>query len=521
MKSQLQRYAGRLREDHKNTEGHRRFTCNVYVVMDRIKKLINARLPADSFARNVVTLMTGTTFAQALLILVAPILTRLYSPDDFGVFALYTSILGIIAVVACWRYELAIVLPEKDEDAANLLVLSICICFGMALFTLVLVALFREPVATLLNAPELAPWLWFMPLSLLAAGLFAAFNYWSTRQKQFKRLAARTITQSIVTATAQIGTGVVHPTVSAGGLIGGSIVGQLTATGRLAWQIAKDEGQQIRNSITKLNTIQMSIRYKDFPIYSSWSGLLNSASTMLPALLLGYFFTPAVVGFYALGHRVLAMPMGVVGGSIAQVFFPRATEARRTGNLDRLSLDMFNRLLAIGFVPFLLITIVAPDLFALVFGAGWWVAGEYVRWMSIWLLFVFISSPLSTMYAVMERQREGLIVNIVMFSSRLIVLVIGGIKGDALFTIAIFGITGAVLWVVNCIYIQHLAGVSPIKLVKVIIQQVGYGVPYAALPILVYLGTSNSLAFVLSAMGAGIIFLTVQAYRIRRTGALI
>jgi len=182
---------------------------------------------------------------------------------------------------------------------------------------------------------------------------------------------------------------------------------------------------------------------------------------------------------------------------------------------------MFNRLLAIGFVPFLLITIVAPDLFALVFGAGWWVAGEYVRWMSIWLLFAFISSPLSTMYAVMERQREGLIVNIVMFSSRLIVLVIGGIKGDALFTIAIFGITGAVLWVVNCIYIQHLAGVSPIKLVKVIIQQVGYGVPYAALPILVYLGTSNSLAFVLSAMGAGIIFLTVQAYRIRRTGALI
>ena len=465
--------------------------------------------------------MTGTTFAQALMILVAPILTRLYSPEDFGVYALYTSILGIIAVVACWRYELAIVLPEKDEDAANLLVLSICICFGMAVLTLILVAVVRNPVANLLGAPELAPWLWFMPLSLLAAGLFQAFNYWSTRRKQFRRLAARTITQSTVTATAQIGTGVLYPAASAGGLIGGSIVGQLTATGRLAWQIGRDEGQQIRNAINKFSIKQMLIRYKDFPIYSSWSGLLNSASTMLPALLLGYFFTPAVVGFYALGHRVLAMPMGVVGGSIAQVFFPRATEARRTGDLDRLSLEMFKRLLAIGFVPILLITIVAPDLFALIFGARWWVAGEYVRWMSVWLLFVFISSPLSTMYAVMERQREGLIVNIVMFSSRLIVLVVGGIKGDALFTIAIFGITGAVLWVFNCIYIQHLAGVPPIKLVKVIIQQVVYGLPYAALPILVYLGTLNSLAFVLSAIGAGIIFLIVQAYRIRKTGAFV
>ena len=455
------------------------------------------------------------------MILVAPILTRLYSPEDYGISALYGSILGIFAVVACWRYELAIVLPEKDEDAANLLVLSICICFGMAVLTLILVAVVRNPVANLLGAPELAPWLWFMPLSLLAAGLFQAFNYWSTRRKQFRRLAARTITQSTVTATAQIGTGVLYPAASAGGLIGGSIVGQLTATGRLAWQIGRDEGQQIRNAINKFSIKQMLIRYKDFPIYSSWSGLLNSASTMLPALLLGYFFTPAVVGFYALGHRVLAMPMGVVGGSIAQVFFPRATEARRTGDLDRLSLEMFKRLLAIGFVPILLITIVAPDLFALIFGARWWVAGEYVRWMSVWLLFVFISSPLSTMYAVMERQREGLIVNIVMFSSRLIVLVVGGIKGDALFTIAIFGITGAVLWVFNCIYIQHLAGVPPIKLVKVIIQQVVYGLPYAALPILVYLGTLNSLAFVLSAIGAGIIFLIVQAYRIRKTGAFV
>lgn len=489
--------------------------------MDRIKKLINARLPAGSFARNVVTLMTGTTFAQALLILVAPILTRLYSPDDFGVFALYTSILGIMAVVACWRYELAIVLPEKDEDAANVLVLSILICFIMAVLTLLLVVLFRIQLATVLGTPELATWLWFMPLSLIAAGLFRAFNYWSTRRKQFNRLAARTITQSTVTAATQIGTGALYPAASAGGLIGGSIVGQLIATGRLAWQISRDEGKQIKNYFCIKGIRRVLTRYRRFPIYDSWSGLLNTASTMLPALLLGYFFTPAVVGYYALGHRVLAMPMGVVGGSIAQVFFPQAIEAKRKGDLNRLTLDMFQRLLSIGFVPILLITIVAPDLFAVIFGVRWWIAGEYVRWLSLWLLFVFISSPLSTMYAVMERQRDGLIVNIIMFGSRLLALIIGGIKGDALFTIALFGLTGAILWIGNCIYILRLAEVPAQRAYSVIIKQIIWGTPFALFPIGVWYASYNSLAFVLAGIGSGCIFLVLQAYSLKKTGALI
>jgi len=242
---------------------------------------------------------------------------------------------------------------------------------------------------------------------------------------------------------------------------------------------------------------------------------------MLPALLLGYFFTPAVVGYYALGHRVLAMPMGVVGGSIAQVFFPRANEAKRSGNLDQLTLEMFQRLLAIGFVPILLITIVAPDLFAVIFGARWLIAGEYVRWLSLWLLFVFISSPLSNLYSVMERQRDGLIVNIIMFSTRLLALIIGGIKGDALFTIALFGITGAILWIFNCTYILHLAGVPARKAYITILRQVIRGTPYALLLVAVWVVSNNSLAFVLAGIGSGIIFLIVQAYRIKKTGAFI
>jgi lipopolysaccharide exporter len=484
-------------------------------MINKLQETIANKLPTGGFARNVVTLMTGTTFAQALGILVAPILTRLYGPGDYGVAALYGSILGIFTVVACWRYELAIVLPEKDKDAANVFALSILICFGMATLTLVLVALFRIQVANLLGAPELAPWLWFMPLSLIAAGFFQAFMYWSTRRKQFRRLAIRTITQSTVAAGAKLSAGVVlNP--GPGGLIGGDIFGQLVATGQLAWQIIRDEGRTIISNVNRKGFKRVLIRYKRFPLFDSWAGMLNSASTMLPALLLGYFFTPAVVGHYSLGHSVLAMPMGVIGGSIAQVFFPQATEARRSGSLDRLALDMFQRLLTIGFVPILLVAIVAPDLFTIIFGERWWTAGVYVRWLSLWMLFVFISSPISTIFTVLERQRDYLIVNIIMFSTRLLALIIGGIKGNALLTIALFGITSTVLYIFNSTYILYMAGVTVRETLTAIMKQIIQGAPYILLPIIVRYIYNNSLVFVLAGIGAGLIYVMVHGFLFNR-----
>lgn len=482
--------------------------------MSKLKKMLNKKLAPGSFLRNVVILMTGTTFAQALLILIAPILTRLYSPEDFGVLAIYTSILAIISVIICLRYELAIVLPEKDEDAANILAISILISLGLSLLVLVMVVLFREQFSTLLATPELELWLLLMPLSLVITGFFQALNYWSTRKKQFKRIAFRQITKSSITATTQISIGATSTGV--GGLIVGNIFGQGAATARLTWQIWKDEGRKLLSYLSIKSIKKNVVDYKEFPIYSSWSSLLNTASLMMPPILLGYFFTPAVVGFYALGDRVLKTPMSIMGGAISKVFFQRATEANKNGDLDRVTYDIFKQLLTIGLVPLILIAIIAPDLFSLIFGNSWVVAGEYVRWLSVWIFFHFVSSPISTVFVVLGKQRELLLFNIILLITRISVLIIGGLAADALLTIKFFGITGGVMYFGFCAYILHIVEIPKLKVIKKVFEKIIKASPYVLLQLTVMYFSSNTIILVMSTIFIGIIFTYFQGKEILR-----
>lgn len=478
--------------------------------MDKIKTFINKRLALGSFARNVATLMTGATFSQALLIFIAPVLTRLYTPEDFGVFSMYISILSIITVVICLRYELAIVIPEKDDEAANLLIFSMLICIGLSFITFLFVLLFRNQLSTILNTPELAFWLWFLPISLLAAGLFNTFNYWSTRCKQFERLALRQITQSSVASAAQITLGVTN-NLRAGGLIIGQIVGQSTATGRLAWQIWKDEGKQLLTYINKTKIKEMSVKYKNFPLYSTWSGLLNTMSVMLPPLLLGFFFNPSIVGFYALGDRVLKMPMCFVGSSVYQVFFPRATEAKRNGDLDRVTFNIFKHLISISLVPFFLLAIIAPELFALVFGDKWFIAGEYVRWLSFWIFFQFISSPISTVFFVLDKQKELLIFNFILIINSLIAFILGGLINDAFFAIKLFGISGSIIYLGFCLYILSISGTDMAKTISLIFNVIFKAIPFIIVPLLISITFDNTVFLLISAIFFGVIFVIFEA----------
>lgn len=400
---------------------------------------------SSSFATDVLKLVTGTTFAQIIAILASPLLTRLYGPEAFGFLALFTSITSIIGVIACMRYEMAIMLPKTDEEAANLL--GLCLLCVAVVSGLTVPALYfgGDALLSLLKAPGLAPYLILVPVFVFISGVFLALNYWNSRTKHFGRLSVARITSSLATTGTQLGAGFAGYA-TGGSLIGANLVGVSVSTGVLGGQIWRDDHRLLCGSISWRGMVDGLKRYKKFPLIDSSSALMNTASWQLPAFLLAAFFSPVVVGFYALGFRMLQFPMSLIGSSIAQVFFQRASEARSDGTLPFLVENVFRLVVMIGIFPILAVTIIGPELFAVIFGDVWAEAGLYAQVLSIWAFVWFISSPLSTIWIVLEKQAFGIRVTTLNFLTRIISLVLGGITGSPVVALLLFAFSGILIY---------------------------------------------------------------------------
>jgi len=378
-------------------------------------------LPRNRFARSVSILAGGTVAGQGVVVAASPILTRLYSPEDFGVLAVFASLLGILGVIASLRYELAIPLPESDEEAANVTVLSLVVVLIMALLTAVIIIALRQPIAEALNTPILADYIWLLPVSLLLMGVYQVFNYWAIRAKTYPAIARTKLTQSLSMVVVQLVGYALGPLA----LLLGRVFGQAAGTTTLG-SLALGSQRAAFSSVTPSGICVASTRYCNFPLYSSWAGLLNAAGSQTPPILFSIFYSTSAAGLYMLAHRVIALPMTLVGSAIADVFMPDAVEAVRKKRLRDSVASLQRQLAWIALPPAALLFVTAPEVFRVAFGADWEQAGEMVRWLAPMLFLQFIVSPLSRIFVALERQRLGLILQANLFLFRLGSLVAGG-----------------------------------------------------------------------------------------------
>ena len=420
-----------------------------------------------SFKGDVLRLVTGTGAAQIISILGSPIITRLYSPVEYGVAALFAAMAGTLGALTCLAYEQSIILPDNDREAANLLGVSLITTVLITIITFLIISLSGGYLLRLVNAPKLMPYLWLMPITILIRGISVAFNSWNTRSKHFARLSFAQVTTQLTTTS----------TTLAGGFAGyangsfmilSAIVGQTLATIILVWQSWLDVGKFMISNLTWREMWTGAKRYRKFPLIESWSGLLNTASVQLPSMMFGIFFSPITVGLYALGYRVVSTPMALLGGAIGQVFFQRASAAKSDSSLEMVVISAFEHLLLIAVYPFLLLLLIGPELFTFVFGAKWSMAGVFVQILAPWLFVVFLGSPLSSLTSVLELQEVGLMLNIGLLVTRLASFITGGLIGDLILTMILYSMSGALIWGWFCFYLMHKSGVNISKLWAVI-----------------------------------------------------
>lgn len=413
-----------------------------------------------SFTGDALKLMTGTTFAQILGVLVAPLLTRLYAPEAFGIAALFGSITGILGVISCMRYELSIMLPNDDREAANLI--GVCLAFVL-LFSLLSIPTIwfgKGPVLRWLKAPELAPYLWLIPPTVFISGIFLALNYWNSRTRHFGRLSIARVTTSVATTFMTLGVG--YAGYATGGtLIGAGVAGQAIATTVLGGQIWRDDASLFRRSIRWRAMSEVMKHYRKFPLVDSLGSLLNVVSQQLPVLLLGVYFSQDTVGHYALASRLIFLPMTLIGGAIGQVFFQRAAAAHaKDEDLARLAEDVFRRLVTLSLLPSLMLMVIGKEVFVLIFGPNWAEAGEYVEILAPWMFFWFVASTLTALFAVMQKLESAFMVHVLLLATRVAPLILGGVYGNAYLSLTLYSLSGVVAYTIVGMWSMGLAGVA-------------------------------------------------------------
>lgn len=367
------------------------------------------KLTENRFVRSVSLLVGGTALAQAVMVLVLPLLTRLYSPEDFSVLAVYSAVVMLFTPAACLRLDVAIPMPERDEDGASLLALALMLATTTTALLALVVFIAPDEVTKLLAKPQLRPYLWLLPIGVFLAASFSALQFWCSRRTAFSTVARARITQALAGAATMAGLG----WLSYGpvGLLLGQIINGGAGVLALCRRVMSIDRQAFKDcSIAEMR--HLFKRYERFPRLSTLEALANSAAIQLPILMIATMVPGAEVGFLALAMRVAQVPMVLVGSAVSQVYVCRAPEEYRAGTLGPFTANVLGGLLKTGVGPLLFFGIVAPDVFSVIFGGPWQRAGVLVGWMTPWFIAQFLASPVSLALHVTDNQRMALLLQI-------------------------------------------------------------------------------------------------------------
>lgn len=430
----------------------------------------------SQFLKNILKLSSGSVLSQIIGVLTMPVVTRLFEPQAFGVFGVFISIAGVTSIIANLRYQLAIMIPQDEIDASNLLILSVF--FPVIFSFLLLISMyFLAPFAEKFGLLGYDYFVYMVPLITCFIGLYQAFNRWHSRHQRFSLIAKSMVLQKIISQGVMLVSGFLG-FVSGIFLIWARIIGQFVSFCILFFYSYHKEKNKIIESYQFKKSIQVMIEYKNFPKYDLWSGLVNSASQNLPVILFYYFFSSEVVGYFVLVRQVLDIPMMFVGSAIGQVFFQKASVAVYEGKLSELVYNLYDKLVVLGMFPFLVLLVSGQELFAFVFGNEWMEAGNYIEYLAIWIFLNFVSAPLSTIFSVVDKLKFFMCWNFILFFSRVLIIVVFAQFDDPKLVVFFYGLIGVAAYLFLNMIIVYYSGGSVKKAIFILLGTLIKTIPF-------------------------------------------
>ena len=395
----------------------------------------------EGLLKNFTILLGGSAIAQLIGIAASPILSRLYSPEDFGVVGSVMAVVAVLSVLSSLKYETAVVL-EKNEERADAVQ---ALCFWILIVTTILFS------AAILSMPwwknwdyvdnSVAKWVkWGIPIIALT-GLYNILRYRLNRLREYTVLTRSLVSRRLSLVVTQVALG--YCGAQALGLVLGNLVGCIVAVSVICLSCSKSL-KWSRSSAQELKDVAK--QHYRFPLYSAPQDLLSSLAQQAPIYLLGYFYGVDVVGWYWFCGRLLAMPAQLFGTAVQEIFYRESSEHNDdVKRVRQLYLKFLAGLSAVIILPALVVFFIGPDLFVFAFGEEWRIAGEYSRWIMLWQAVEFLSPPAVSLFSVYSRQKTLMVIEVIFSLLRVSALIIGGCFASDVNTVMMYSIVGASL----------------------------------------------------------------------------
>lgn len=429
----------------------------------RAKAVLTRLFPKQGVRGPTITLLFGSTSAAAISFLLQPVLTRLYGPEEFGVLSYFMALLSVLVTVGSFQYENALMQPDTEKEAMNILWLSVLL-LGAATILLCLALPWRIEIAQFLGMPEVGPWLILIPPAFLGFRSIRLAELWLARSRRFRRLTSGQFANGVTAAGFRTVAALPPIGAGAGGLVGGIIAGQIAASSVYFPTLVRRHGRDFIRAFDFGCIRRLAFRYRRFSLFSTPASTVNSLLSRLPFLLIPLLLVgsnDAVLGHLGQAINVIAVPLGFIGSAVAQVLFVHASEAARSGELRQTAERVHARLVAIGLFPTLLLCIAGPDLLGFILGADWRESGVYVRFVGAWVFLSAVAAPLTRIFDVLERQRLDLLTSLGMLTALAAGLLVGGMTRNVTYMLLLTGLAGALARTVQIATLLRIASVTP------------------------------------------------------------
>jgi len=363
-----------------------------------MKTNYNNKIPNDFF-NNVLKISTSTIISALVVAIALPMITKMFSASILGKYQLLISIITIFGVISCFKYEMAIVLPEKDNIASNVLILCLLALSSFCLILFFIFYLTNGVLLKALNAENLIDTFWLIPIGVFFFGLFEIIKYSLLRKKLFNLFSKAKVYQVLSTQSLMIVFGQMNPSFIS--LFLAFILGHFISTA----VFLKESLIKIKPT-KNIQIFKVAKKFKKFPLFNTPMVFANTLSNELIVFFLATYFSTETLGYFLLANRLIVIPMNLIGTAINKVYFQKASETfnKNKKNLFALYVYTTKKLILLGVPPLLVFYFSSDFIVDLIFGDKWVGTGQMMKIIAITAFFKFITSPIGTSFTIINKQ---------------------------------------------------------------------------------------------------------------------